>query len=48
MSTQNQFGVKGKDIKFKPQTEGRPVKHESGTENKGTKVTVHRSSGKGK
>jgi len=43
MSTQNQFGVKGQDIKFKPQTEGRPVKHESGTENKGTKVVVKRA-----
>jgi hypothetical protein len=46
MSTQDQFGVKGKDIPFKPQTEARPVKRESGTENKGTKVTVHRSKGK--
>lgn len=43
MSTQNQFGVKGKDIKFSPQTKGRPVEHNSGTENKGSKVVVKRA-----
>ena len=43
MSTQDQWGVKGKDLKIKPQTAGRPVKHESGTENKGTKVVVKRA-----
>ena len=48
MSTQDQYGVKGRDIKFKPQAEGRPVKRSDGKENKGTKLTVHRSTSKGK
>jgi hypothetical protein len=48
VSIQDQYGVKGKVLSAKPQTEGRPVKRESGTENKGTKVVVHRSTSKGK
>lgn len=42
----DQYGVYGKKSTPKATTAGRPVKQMSGTENKGTKVTVHRASPK--
>jgi hypothetical protein len=44
--TPNQFGVKGREIKFSPSTKGNPVKHQPGTANLGSKVKIHRAQGK--
>jgi hypothetical protein len=41
--SKTQFGQPIKRVSVKAQTEGRPVKHSDGTENKGTKVVVKRA-----
>lgn len=39
----DQFGVRGQVSKNTTPTKGHPPKHMSGTDNKGTKVKVHRA-----